>query len=92
MQQGMLQVELACILHQVFGLLINPAASAPLVRSDADGWEPNMTEESEQDREKPGNSGEVTWGPRLFFGTLLAVLVFFYWLLIYSGGVSGHGG
>lgn len=32
------------------------------------------------------------WGPLLFIGTLLAVLGFFYWLLIYSGGVGGHGG
>jgi hypothetical protein len=32
------------------------------------------------------------WGPRLFFITLAAVLAFFYWLLIYSGGVTVHHG
>ena len=32
------------------------------------------------------------WGPRLFLGALVAVLAFFYWLLIYSGGVTVHHG
>ena len=36
--------------------------------------------------------GEVSWGPKLFFGTLVAVLLFFYWLLIYSGGAGGQAG
>ncbi len=35
---------------------------------------------------KPG------WGPKLFLGTLVAVLVFFWWLLIWSGGVGPHHG
>jgi len=30
------------------------------------------------------------WGVLLFVGTLALVLIFFWWLLIYSGGVSGH--
>jgi len=38
-----------------------------------------------------GDSGS-NWGPWLFYGTLVAVLVFFWWLLIESGGVSGHHG
>ncbi len=40
---------------------------------------------------KPAN-GEATWGPKLFYGALLAALVFFWWLLIYSHGVAPHGG
>lgn len=32
------------------------------------------------------------WGAMLFFVTLLGALVFFWWLLIYSGGVSGEHG
>ncbi len=28
------------------------------------------------------------WGGKLFFGVLIAVLAFFWWLLIYSGGVG----
>ena len=32
------------------------------------------------------------WGPKLFIGVLAAILVFFYWLLIYSGGVTVHHG
>ena len=28
------------------------------------------------------------WGPKLFIVTLIAVLVFFWWLLIYSGGAQ----
>jgi hypothetical protein len=32
------------------------------------------------------------WGGKLFFGVLFAVLAFFWWLLIYSGGVvERHG-
>ncbi len=33
---------------------------------------------------------EVNWGARGFYGVLVSVLVFFWWLLIYSGGVVGH--
>lgn len=36
--------------------------------------------------------GASNWGAWLFFVTLLAVLVFFWWLLIHSGGVAGHRG
>ena len=32
------------------------------------------------------------WGAKLFLGTLFAVLAFFWWLLIHSGGVGGHHG
>ncbi len=40
-----------------------------------------------------GDTGEgAGWGRKLFFVTLLAVLGFFYWLLIYSGGVAVHHG
>jgi hypothetical protein len=49
-----------------------------------------MTETHEEKELKPTASGGTTWGPKLFFGTLVAVLAFFYWLLIYSGGVTGH--
>ncbi len=31
---------------------------------------------------------ESSWGPKLFYITLAASLVFFWWLLIYSHGVS----
>ena len=35
---------------------------------------------------------DSNWGAWLFYGTLVALLVFFWWLLIESGGVSGHHG
>ncbi len=38
------------------------------------------------DRNKP-----ATWGPWLFGVTLAATVVFFWWLVIYSHGVTGHG-
>jgi hypothetical protein len=38
------------------------------------------------------NTEKKSWGSILFFATLIAVLVFFWWLLIYSGGVSVHHG
>ncbi len=42
-----------------------------------------MDEQPERDDE-----AEVTWGPRLFYGALIASLVFFWWLLIYDHGVK----
>jgi len=44
------------------------------------------------DAESSLNNEQSKWGVRLFVGTLFAILVFFWWLLIYSGGVSGHHG
>ncbi len=36
-----------------------------------------------------GSGGvSTTWGPKLFVAVLLGALVFFWWLLIYSGGVT----
>ena len=35
---------------------------------------------------------DSNWGAWLFYATLVAMLVFFWWLLIDSGGVSGHHG
>jgi hypothetical protein len=35
---------------------------------------------------------EIKWGATLFFGVLIPVLLFFWWLLIYSGGVAGNHG
>jgi len=34
----------------------------------------------------------VTWGPKLFWIVLVLILVFFWWVLIYSGGVTPHHG
>lgn len=42
--------------------------------------------------ESSGAPRRVPWGPVLFGATLLALLAFFYWLLIYSGGVPAHRG
>lgn len=38
------------------------------------------------------NNEKHNWGPKLFISVLVAILVFFYWLLIYSGGVTVHHG
>jgi hypothetical protein len=35
---------------------------------------------------------KLNWGAMLFLVTLFVVLVFFWWLLIHSGGVSGDHG
>lgn len=40
-----------------------------------------------------GNShtgDRATWGPVLFYVALIAVLVFFWWMVIYPHGVEGH--
>ncbi|MEN8213224.1 MAG: hypothetical protein ABFR19_02575 [Pseudomonadota bacterium] len=49
-----------------------------------------MPEESETERYS--RRREKSWGPKLFIATLVAILLFFYWLLIYSGGVTVHHG
>ena len=50
---------------------------------------PDKPEDKNSDRP---DSGRVTWGPKLFLGAVAAVLAFFYWLLIYSGGVTVYHG
>ncbi|MEE8428531.1 MAG: hypothetical protein V3S33_03400 [Gammaproteobacteria bacterium] len=48
---------------------------------------------STTEEHRPGNlKTHSNWGTRFFLGTLFAVLVWFWWLLIYSGGVGGHHG
>ncbi|WP_419583584.1 hypothetical protein [Thiolapillus sp.] len=42
--------------------------------------------------ESPSTKADAGWGKKLFIGTLIALLGFFYWLLIYSGGVTVHHG
>ena len=37
--------------------------------------------------EEPTND-PTTWGPLLFYATLIGVLVFFWWMVIYDHGVS----
>jgi hypothetical protein len=43
-------------------------------------------------RDSNASRRESNWGAWLFFATLVAILIFFWWLLIHSGGVSGHRG
>jgi hypothetical protein len=50
-----------------------------------------LENETARDIAEPGNE-QFNWGSRLFAGTLVAILVFFWWLLIYSGGVLVHHG
>ena len=50
-----------------------------------------MAEESNENETNQPDSGG-SWGKKLFFATLVAILGFFYWLLIYSGGVTVHHG
>jgi len=53
--------------------------------------ENNMSERPNNKNDVQSNAGRP-WGPKLFIATLVAVLAFFYWLLIYSGGVTVHHG
>jgi len=51
-----------------------------------------MPDKSEDKNSGRPDSGRVTWGPKLFLGAVAVVLAFFYWLLIYSGGVTVYHG
>ncbi len=42
--------------------------------------------------EKRGEAQKMSWGPKLFIATFVGIMLFFYWLLIYSGGVVVHHG
>ena len=53
-------------------------------------WEAREMTPGERDDER--DDGNTTWGPKLFYGALAGSLVFFWWLLIYSHGVTPHGG
>jgi len=44
---------------------------------------------SDQNQNEP-QGDETSWGPFLFYGVLIAVLVFFWWMVIYPHGVAGH--
>ena len=46
--------------------------------------------EKEPTAENSLASGTTTWGPFLFYGVFIAVLVFFWWMVIYPHGVAGH--
>ncbi|MCP3686808.1 MAG: hypothetical protein GY784_00200 [Gammaproteobacteria bacterium] len=45
---------------------------------------------SKQDKSSLQTGQETSWGPKLFYGVLIAVLVFFWWMVIYPHGVTGH--
>ena len=64
-------------------LLLAPTVGAAVAR------EKGM---ASRDPDEKSASDGVTWGPTVFYGALLASLVFFWWLLIYSHGVAPHGG
>lgn len=62
-------------------------------------WGSRMEEpaqDAKPDVRPPGPGGsptsEATWGPKLFTAALVAVVVFFWWLVIYSHGVAPHHG
>jgi hypothetical protein len=50
-----------------------------------------MAEHQDQNESTAAGS-PGSWGKKLFIATLVAILCFFYWLLIYAGGVTVHHG
>jgi hypothetical protein len=42
--------------------------------------------------ENENQSGKYTWGPKLFGIVFVGMLVFFWWLVLYSHGVTVHEG
>ena len=55
-----------------------------------------MTEQNNQSSKDSAQRQQAAatsrWGPRLFIAVLVGILAFFYWLLIYAGGVTVHQG
>ncbi len=52
----------------------------------------SMTHKEDENNTAEKSRPKQSWGPKLFISAFLAILVFFYWLLIYSGGVTVHHG
>ena len=52
----------------------------------------NTMQEKVMSEEKRGEAQKMSWGPKLFIATFVGIMLFFYWLLIYSGGVVVHHG
>ena len=48
----------------------------------------DIENEAKTTGENAGVNESVTWGPKLFYGVLIAVLVFFWWMVIYPHGVA----
>ena len=46
-----------------------------------------MSEQEKEDRVNPPDES-VSWGPKLFYAVFIAVLVFFWWMVIYPHGVT----
>ena len=44
------------------------------------------------EQQLPSTDASLSWGPALFYATLAAALVFFWWLLIYGHGAAANGG
>ncbi len=40
------------------------------------------------DQKKHSSREETSWGPKLFYSVLIGVLIFFWWMVIYSHGVA----
>lgn len=40
--------------------------------------------------ENEDQPGEYTWGPKLLAAVLVGMLIFFWWLVLYSHGVVSH--
>lgn len=51
-----------------------------------------MTHTAEENKSVNTERPKPSWGPKLFVAAFLAILAFFYWLLIYSGGITVHHG
>jgi hypothetical protein len=49
---------------------------------------PNKIMKTNTDNKQVSQKNESSWGAKLFYITLMASLAFFWWLLIYSHGVS----
>ena len=47
----------------------------------------NLNEATSEDSLEVGQDESTSWGPKLFYGVLIAVLVFFWWMVIYPHGV-----
>ncbi|MBT3204855.1 MAG: hypothetical protein HOM14_13920 [Gammaproteobacteria bacterium] len=48
----------------------------------------DIENEAQTTGQNAGVNESVTWGPKLFYGVLIAVLVFFWWMVIYPHGVA----
>jgi len=76
---------------QDFGLIIAVSRGAAASIIILENYKIMNSESTQKENygNQPNRQGD-SWGPKLFYFSLIGIVLFFYWLLIYPHGVINH--